>query len=90
MSLPKQDTTKKGRVYEIYEMYRMYEIYKFNHDLSEGLPVINDTTNLSEGLPVINDTTGPSEGLPVINDTGAKLACVAYNLWLVWSMTRPG
>ena len=38
-------------------------------DLSEGLPVINDTTDLSEGLPVINDTTDLSEGLPVINDT---------------------
>ena len=54
MSLPEQDTTKKGRVYEIYE---------FDDDLSEKLPVINDTTDLSKGLPVINDTS-------------AKMTCV--------------
>ena len=31
--------------------------YKYNDDLSEGLPVINDTTSLSEGLLVIDDTS---------------------------------
>ena len=45
-----------------------YRRYKYNDDLSEGLSVINDTTNLSEGLPVINNTTDLSERLPVIND----------------------
>ena len=47
----------------------MARTHKYNHNLSEGLPVINDTTNLSERLPVINDTTNLSEGLPIINDT---------------------
>ena len=28
VSLPEQDTTRKGRVYEMYEMYEMYEIYE--------------------------------------------------------------
>ena len=34
---------------------------EYNDNLSEWLPVINDTTNLSEKLPVINDTTDLSE-----------------------------
>ena len=35
---------------------------------------------MSEGLLVINDTTNLSERLPIINDTIAKMACVAYDL----------
>ena len=27
MSLPEQDTIRKGRVYEMYEIYEMYEMY---------------------------------------------------------------
>ena len=34
-----------------------YQQYEYNDDLSEELPVINNTTNLSEGLPVINNTS---------------------------------
>ena len=49
---------------------------KYNYNLSEGLPIINDTADLSEGLPVINDTTNLSERLPVINNTSAKMICV--------------
>ena len=46
-----------------------YQRYKYNDDLSERLPVINDTTDLSEELPVINNTTNLSEGLSIINNT---------------------
>ena len=53
---------------------------KYNHNLSEELLIINDTTNLNEGLPVINDTTNLSEGLPVVNDTSAKMTCVVDDL----------
>ena len=31
---------------------------------------------MSEGSPVINNTTDLSEGLPVINNTSAKIICV--------------
>ena len=70
-----------------------YQRYEYNNDLSEGLPVINNTTNLSEGLLVINDMTdlsewlsvinntiNLSEGLPVINNTSAKMTCVIAGL----------
>ena len=40
---------------------------KYNDDLSEGLPVINNTTNLGKGLPVINNTS-------------AKMTCVVDDL----------
>ena len=66
-----------------------YQRYEYNDYLSEGLLVINDTTNLSErlsvinnmtnlseGLPVTNNMTNLSEGLPVINDTSTKMTCV--------------
>ena len=38
VSLPEQNTTKKGRVYEMYEMYEMYEIYEM-YKIAEALPV---------------------------------------------------
>ena len=47
----------------------MHSLLAVVNNLSEELPVINDTTNLSEGSPVINDTTDLIEGLPVINNT---------------------
>ena len=34
-----------------------YRRYEYNDDLSEGLPVINNTTSLNEGLLVIDDTS---------------------------------
>ena len=54
----------------------MAQMDKYNDDLSEGLSIINDTTNLSEGLSVINNMTNLSEELPVINDTNVKMTCV--------------
>ena len=68
-----QVTTARGAYGRVVISYQQYE---YNDYLSEGLPVINDTTDLSERLPVINDTTDLSEGLPVINDTSAKMTCV--------------
>ena len=53
-----------------------YQQYKYNDDLSEKLPVINDMTDLSKSLPVINNTTNLKEGLLIINDTSAKIICV--------------
>ena len=58
----------------------MYKIYELDDNLSEGLPVINNTIDLSEGLLIINDTTDLSEGLPVINDISAKMTCVVDDL----------
>ena len=65
--------------------YQRYDKY----DLSERLPVINNTTNLSErllvinditdlrsGLPIINNMTNLSERLPVINNTSAIMTYV--------------
>ena len=43
-----------------------YQQYRYNDNLSEWLPVINNTTNMSEGLPVINDTSAII--ICVIND----------------------
>ena len=58
----------------------MYEMYKYNNNLSEGLPVINNTTDLSEGLPVINNMINLSEELPVINNTRAKMTYMVADL----------
>ena len=38
VSLLEQDTTRKGRVYEMYEMYKMYEMYEM-YKIAEALPV---------------------------------------------------
>ena len=66
-----------------------YQRYEYNDDLSERLPVINNTTNLSEGLPIINDTSAKITCMVVLS-INALMTYVAYDLcgrWLMWSMT---
>ena len=45
----------------------MAQTDKYNDDLSEGLSVINDTTNLNKGLPVIKDTSAKMTCMVVLS-----------------------
>ena len=56
-----------------------HQWYKFNDDLSEGSSVINDTTDLSERLPVINNTSAKMIYIVVLS-INALMTYIVNNL----------